>query len=438
MDGRELKTRIKDRKARVGIIGMGYVGLPLAVEFAKAGFRVDGIDLDAGKVQAIKAGRSYIGDVTGAEIKGFVDSGHLSATTDFEILKKMDCVIICVPTPLRKTRDPDISYIVSALEEVAQRAHRGMLVILESTTYPGTTEEVMLPRLVETGMKVGKDFFLAFSPERVDPGNSVWRTRNTPKVVGGITRACGEMASLLYSQAVDRVVPVSSSRAAEMIKLLENTFRSVNIALVNEIALICDRLGLEVWEVIDGAATKPFGFMPFYPGPGLGGHCIPIDPHYLSWKLRTLDYQARFIELAAEINGSMPHYVMSKVVDALNHQKKALSASRVLVLGVAYKRDTSDTRESPSLDIMKLLRERGARVDYHDPFVPMLPSGHAGPASRSVALTPARLRRYDCAVVVTDHGGVDYQRLVDHSRAVVDTRNATRGIRRGRNKVIKL
>jgi len=438
VDGRELKTRIRDRKARVGIIGMGYVGLPLAVEFAKAGFRVDGIDLDAGKVQGINAGRSYIGDVTGAEIKGYVDSERLSATTDFEILKKMDCVIICVPTPLRKTRDPDISYIVSALEEVAQRAHRGMLVILESTTYPGTTEEVMLPRLVETGMKVGKDFFLAFSPERVDPGNSVWRTRNTPKVVGGITRACGEMASLLYSQAVDRVVPVSSSRAAEMIKLLENTFRSVNIALVNEIALICDRLGLEVWEVIDGAATKPFGFMPFYPGPGLGGHCIPIDPHYLSWKLRTLDYQARFIELAAEINGSMPHYVMSKVVDALNHQKKALSASRVLVLGVAYKRDTSDTRESPSLDIMKLLRERGARVDYHDPFVPVLPSGHAGPASRSVALTPAHLRRYDCAVVVTDHGGVDYQRLVDHSRAVVDTRNATRGIRRGRNKVIKL
>jgi len=311
-------------------------------------------------------------------------------------------------------------------------------VILESTTYPGTTEEVMLPRMVETGLKVGKDFFLAFSPERVDPGNQVWRTRNTPKVVGGITRACGEMASLLYSQAVDRVVPVSSSRAAEMIKLLENTFRSVNIALVNEIALICDRLGLEVWEVIDGAATKPFGFMPFYPGPGLGGHCIPIDPHYLSWKLRTLDYQARFIELAAEINGSMPHYVVSKVVEALNNHRKALSGSRVLIAGVAYKRDTSDTRESPSLDIIKLLKERGAKVDYHDPYVPFLSAGMAGRAGRSVPLTPARMKRYDCAVVVTDHTGIDYQRLVDHSRIVVDTRNATRRIKRGRNKVIKL
>ena len=438
MDGRGLKARIRERKARVGIIGMGYVGLPLAVEFARAGFKVNGIDLDQAKVQDINAGRSYIGDVTDSEMSGFVAAGRLAASTDFEILRKMDCVIICVPTPLRKTRDPDISYIVSALEEVAKRAHKGMLVILESTTYPGTTEEVMLPRMVETGLKVGRDFFLAFSPERVDPGNQVWRTRNTPKVVGGITRACGEVASLLYGQAVDRVVPVSSSRAAEMIKLLENTFRSVNIALVNEIALICDRLGLEVWEVIDGAATKPFGFMPFYPGPGLGGHCIPIDPHYLSWKLRTLDYQARFIELAAEINGSMPHYVMSKVVDALNERRKALSGSRVLVVGVAYKRDTSDTRESPSLDIIKLMKERGAKVDYHDPFVPFLSAGMAGRAGRSVPLTPARMKTYDCAVVVTDHTGIDYQRLVDHSRTVVDTRNATRRIKRGRNKVIKL
>jgi len=438
VDGRGLKARIRERKARVGIIGMGYVGLPLAVEFARAGFKVNGIDLDQAKVQDINAGRSYIGDVTDSEMSGFVAAGRLAASTDFEILRKMDCVIICVPTPLRKTRDPDISYIVSALEEVAKRAHKGMLVILESTTYPGTTEEVMLPRMVETGLKVGRDFFLAFSPERVDPGNQVWRTRNTPKVVGGITRACGEVASLLYGQAVDRVVPVSSSRAAEMIKLLENTFRSVNIALVNEIALICDRLGLEVWEVIDGAATKPFGFMPFYPGPGLGGHCIPIDPHYLSWKLRTLDYQARFIELAAEINGSMPHYVMSKVVDALNERRKALSGSRVLVVGVAYKRDTSDTRESPSLDIIKLMKERGAKVDYHDPFVPFLSAGMAGRAGRSVPLTPARMKTYDCAVVVTDHTGIDYQRLVDHSRTVVDTRNATRRIKRGRNTVIKL
>ncbi|HKY32806.1 MAG TPA: nucleotide sugar dehydrogenase [Candidatus Polarisedimenticolia bacterium] len=440
MDGNGLKARIRDRKARVGIIGMGYVGLPLAVEFARAGFTVDGIDLDPRKVKAINGGRSYISDVSGGEVRELVSGGRLSATSGFEVLRRTDCAIICVPTPLRKTRDPDISYIVSALEEVAQRLHKGMLVILESTTYPGTTEEIMLPRLAETGLRPGKDFYLAFSPERVDPGNRSWHTKNTPKVVGGITSACGQMASLLYSQAVERVVPVSCARAAEMIKLLENTFRSVNIALVNEIALICDRLGLEVWEIIDGAATKPFGFMPFYPGPGLGGHCIPIDPHYLSWKLRTLDYQARFIELAAEINGGMPHHVLSKVVDTLNRQRKAVSGSRVLVLGVAYKRDTSDTRESPSLDVMKLLRERGARVDYHDPFVPTLPAGSAGPgpARRSVPLTASRLRGYDCAIIVTDHSGIDYQAVVDHSKAVVDTRNATRGVRRGRNKVTKL
>ena len=438
MDGRELKAKIRDREARIGIIGMGYVGLPLAVEFARAGFKVDGIDLDANKVRDINAGNSYIADITDVEVKQFVKAGKLLATTDFEIIRKIDCVVICVPTPLRKTRDPDISYIVSALEEVALRLHKGMLIILESTTYPGTTEEIMLPRLLETGLKVGRDFFLAFSPERVDPGNRVWRTHNTPKVVGGITAACGQMASQLYGQAVERVVPVSSSRAAEMIKLLENTFRSVNIALVNEIALICDRLGLEVWEIIDAAATKPFGFMPFYPGPGLGGHCIPIDPHYLSWKLRTLDYQARFIELAAEINGSMPHHVLSKVVDALNGQRKSVLGSRILVMGVAYKRDTSDIRESPSLDLMKLLRARGARVDYHDPFVPTLHPGVAGSAARSVPMTPGRLKTYDCAVIVTDHGGIDYQKLVDHSRAVVDSRNATKGIRRGRGKVTKL
>jgi len=440
VDGKTVKAKIRDRKARVGVIGMGYVGLPLAVEFAKAGFRVDGIDLDERKVKNINAGRSYIGDVTNKEIRGEIDAGRLAGTTDFEILREIDCVVICVPTPLRKTRDPDISYIVSALEEVAQRLHKGMLIVLESTTYPGTTEEIMLPRLTETGLKAGKDFFLAFSPERVDPGNRAWHTRNTPKVVGGITPACGQVAALLYSQAVDTVVPVSCSRAAEMIKLLENTFRSVNIALVNEIALICDRLGLEVWEIIEAAATKPFGFMPFYPGPGLGGHCIPIDPHYLSWKLRTLDYQARFIELAAEINSYMPHHVLSKVVDALNHQRKSVSGSRVLIMGVAYKRDTSDTRESPALDVLKLLRERGARVDYHDPFVPALvatSSGNGAPM-RSVPLTAARVRGYDCAVIVTDHGGIDYQMVVDNSRVVVDTRNATRGLRRGRNKVMKL
>ena len=438
IDARGLKTRIRDRKARVAVIGMGYVGFPLAVEFAAAGFHVDGIDLDEKKVRRIKSGKSYIADVNPAEVKKLVGKKNLNATTSFDVIKKADCVVICVPTPLRKTRDPDISYIVSALEQVATRLHKGMLVILESTTYPGTTEEIMLPRLAKTGLKVGKDFFLAFSPERVDPGNRVWHTRNTPKVVGGISTACGQVASTFYEQAIERVVPVSSARAAEMIKLLENTFRSVNIALVNEVALICDRLELEVWEIIDGAATKPFGFMPFYPGPGLGGHCIPIDPHYLSWKLRTLDYQARFIQLASEINGFMPQHVLAKIVDALNAQKKAVSASRVLVMGVAYKRDTSDTRESPSLDIMNLLKDRGARVHYHDPFVPTLPAGPAGPAQRSVPATPRRLAGYDCTVIVTDHTGIDYQMVVDNSRAVVDTRNATRGVRRGRKKVIKL
>ncbi len=440
MEGGRLKEKLRDHSARIGIIGMGYVGLPLAAEFGRAGFKVDGIDLDSSKVREIVAGRSYIPDVPDAEVSALVDAGRLSATTDFEIIKKLDVVVTCVPTPLRKTRDPDISYIVSALEEIARRLHKGMLIVLESTTYPGTTEEVMLPGLSETGLKVGKDFFLAFSPERVDPGNKIWRTRNTPKVVGGITPACSAMASLLYSQAVERVVPVTSARAAEMIKLLENTFRSVNIALVNEIALICDRLGLDVWEIIDGAATKPFGFMPFYPGPGLGGHCIPIDPHYLSWKLRTLDYQARFIELAAEINGQMPHYVLSKVVDALNDQRKAVAGSRILAVGVAYKRDTSDTRESPSLDLIKLLRERGARVDYHDPHVPQLAAGMAGPGPgmKSIRLTPQALRRYDCTIIVTDHKGLDYQKVVDSSRVVVDTRNATRGVRARRGRVIKL
>ena len=436
--GKRLRALIRDRKARVGIIGMGYVGLPLAVEFARSGFRVDGIDLDPSKVRDINAGKSYIADVATDDLAALVKAGTLEGTTRFDVLASVDCVIVCVPTPLRKTRDPDISYIVSALEEVAKRLHPGMLVILESTTYPGTTEEVMLPRLEETGLKVGRDFFLAFSPERVDPGNRVWHTRNTPKVVGGMTRECGRIAAALYAQVVERVVPVSSARAAEMIKLLENTFRSVNIGLVNEVALICDRLKLEVWEIIDGAATKPFGFMPFYPGPGLGGHCIPIDPHYLSWKLRTLDYQARFIELASEINGSMPHHVLARIVDALNRAKKAVSASRVLVVGVAYKKDTSDMRESPALDIIRLLHDRGAKVDYHDPYVPALPAGVTGPARRSVPLSAARIAGYDLVVIVTDHARIDWQKLVDASRRVVDTRNATRTIRRGRGKVIKL
>ena len=434
----ELRVKLDSRRALIGILGLGYVGLPLALEFSRRGFTVHGIDVDTRKVEALKRGRSYIQDVSSKVLKEALGAGRFTATSDFEIVRKLDAVIVCVPTPLRKTRDPDISYIVSALDEIVPRVHRGMLIVLESTSYPGTTEEIMLPSLQEGGLRAGVDFFLAFSPERVDPGNARYGIRNTPKVVGGITPACGRMAAHLYQQAVERVVPVSSARAAEMIKLLENTFRSVNIGLVNEIALICDRLKLDVWEIISAAATKPFGFMPFYPGPGLGGHCIPIDPHYLSWKLRTLDYQARFIELAAEVNGQMPNYVLGKVVDALNVRRKALRGARVLVVGVAYKRDTNDTRESPALDLMRLLRERGAVVRYHDPHVPALHAGSHGPAAASVPLTRASLRGLDCAVIVTDHADVDYQRILDGVPVLVDTRNATRSLKRGRSKLVKL
>ncbi|MBI3447985.1 MAG: nucleotide sugar dehydrogenase [Acidobacteria bacterium] len=434
----DLRARVDSRRAQIGILGLGYVGLPLALEFSRQGFRVHGIDVDARKVDSLKRGRSYVQDVSSKALREALGAGRLSATSDFEIIRKLDAVIVCVPTPLRKTRDPDISYIVSALDEIAPRVHRGMLIVLESTSYPGTTEEIMLPSLQEGGLRAGVDFFLAFSPERVDPGNARYGIRNTPKVVGGITLACGRMAAHLYQQAVERVVPVSSARAAEMIKLLENTFRSVNIGLVNEIALICDRLKLDVWEIISAAATKPFGFMPFYPGPGLGGHCIPIDPHYLSWKLRTLDYQARFIELAAEVNGQMPNYVLGKVVDALNVRRKALRGAKVLVVGVAYKRDTNDTRESPALDLMRLLRERGAVVRYHDPHVPALHGGSHGPAATSVPLTRGSLRGLDCAVIVTDHADVDYQRILDGVPVLVDTRNATRSLKRGRSKLVKL
>jgi len=433
-----LEARIDARTARIGILGLGYVGLPLALEFAGRGFRVHGIDVDGRKVASLGRGKSYVQDVSSKELKAAIEAGTFTATSEFDIVRKLDAVIVCVPTPLRKTRDPDISYIVSALDEIAPRVHRGMLIVLESTSYPGTTEEIMLPALQEGGLRAGVDFFLAFSPERVDPGNARFGIRNTPKVVGGITAACGKIAARLYSHAVERVVSVSSARAAEMIKLLENTFRSVNIGLVNEIALICDRLKLDVWEIINAAATKPFGFMPFYPGPGLGGHCIPIDPHYLSWKLRTLDYQARFIELAAEINGQMPHYVLSKVVDALNVRRKALRGSRILVVGVAYKRDTNDTRESPALDLMRLLRERGAKVRYHDPHVPALGAGTHGPSEKSVGLGASSLKGFDGAVIVTDHAGVDYQKIVDGVPVVVDTRNATKNVRRGRSKLVTL
>jgi UDP-N-acetyl-D-glucosamine dehydrogenase len=416
------------------VIGLGYVGLPLAVEFAQAGFRVTGIDVDERRVRELSRGRSYIQDVPTADVAALVRSGRLSATTDFSVLRRVDAVNVCVPTPLSKQRDPDVSYIVAATQQVAKYLHEGMLVILESTTYPGTTDELILPLLRATGRQVGRDFFLAFSPERVDPGNPRFNTRNIPKVVGGVTPQCTEVAVQLYRQRLEHVVPVSSPQVAEMVKLLENTFRSVNIALVNELALMCARLKIDVWEVIEAAATKPFGFMPFYPGPGLGGHCIPIDPFYLSWKARASGFEARFIELAGYINGQMPEHVVDLVAKGLNERGQAVRGSRVLVLGVAYKAGIDDTRESPSLDIMQTLLDRGAHVAYSDPFVPALEFGTQ--KMKSTPLTPARLKKFDCAVIATAHGDFPYRDILAHSHCVVDTRNALKG-RRSR-KIIRL
>ena len=429
-----LSRRIEGRKARLAVIGMGYVGLPLAVEFAQAGFHVTGIDLDEPRVRQLRSGRSYIQDVPTAEVRALVRSGHLEATTDFSALRRADAVNVCVPTPLSKQRDPDVSYIVAASEQVAKHLHPGMLVILESTTYPGTTDELILPMLEATGMKVGRDFFLAFSPERVDPGNPTYQTRNIPKVVGGVTPTCTRVAVELYRQRLEHVVPVSSPQVAEMVKLLENTFRSVNIGLVNEMALMCARLKIDVWEVIEAAATKPFGFMPFYPGPGLGGHCIPIDPFYLSWKARASGFEARFIELAGYINGQMPEHVVDLAVRALNGRRRAVRGSRVLVLGVAYKADIDDLRESPSLDIMKTLADRGARVEYSDPHVPAL--DFFGRRMKSTPLTPARLGRFDCVVVATAHKAFPWSMVLRHAKAIVDSRNAFKG--RRSKKIIRL
>lgn len=420
-----LLTRIDEKNARVGIIGLGYVGLPLAVVFAEAGFQVVGIDVQQGVVDGINAGRSHVEDIPDRRLGPLVERGLITATTDFSLLGGCDGVSICVPTPLRKTGDPDISYIIAATERVAEFVHPGMLVVLESTTYPGTTSEVILPALEEGGLKAGEDFFLCFSPERVDPGREDWTTVNTPKVMGGVTPACAEAGIALYGAAVETVVPVSSPEAAEMVKLFENTFRSVNIGLANELLLICDKLGLDAWEVVDAAATKPFGFMKFTPGPGLGGHCIPIDPLYLSWKLRTLNYTARFIELASEVNMGMPAHWVQKVQDALNEHGKAVNGSRVLIIGVAYKPDISDMRESPALDIIQLLEAKGAAVDYHDPHVPTLE--HEGLALTSVEDLDAALDAADCAVIVTNHASYDWDRIAGRARLVVDTRRALRG-----------
>ena len=429
----EIKRLIEDRRARVGVIGLGYVGLPLSVEFAEAGLEVTGFDVSTAKVQALNRGESYIKDVPTPRLRAAVQSGRLRASDDFDGLAACDAIIICVPTPLSKTKDPDLAMVVEASRAIAQRLREGQLVVLESTTYPGTTEELIRPILEERGLKVGETFFLAFSPERVDPGNARFNTRNTPKIIGGVTPACTEVARRLYAKAIDTVIPVSSTRTAEMVKLLENTFRSVNIGLVNEVALMCERLQVDVWEVIEAAATKPFGFMPFFPGPGLGGHCIPVDPLYLSWKLKTLNYRARFIELAGEVNSGMPEYVCQRVAGALNDREKSVKGSRVLVLGVAYKRDVEDVRESPALDVMRLLESRGARVGYNDPHVPELTLDHR--TLRSQELMTA-VRGSDVVVIITDHSAYPYREIVEAAPVVVDTRNATRGIASA--KILKL
>jgi UDP-N-acetyl-D-glucosamine dehydrogenase len=422
----ELTGRIRDRTACCGIIGLGYVGLPLALEFARAGLTTTGIDVDAGKVQHIRDGRSYITDVTDAEIKEQVDAGRFTATADFSVIAELDTINICVPTPLRKTKDPDLTFVVAAVKEIGRYLRRGQLVILESTTYPGTTEEVVRPALESNGLVVGRDFWLAFSPERIDPGNARFNTRNIPKVVGGVTPQCTAVAQALYEQSVETVVPVSSPRVAEMVKLLENTFRSVNIGLANEVALMCNALGLDVWEVIEAAKTKPFGFMAFYPGPGLGGHCIPIDPFYLSWKAKMNGFEPRFIELAGHINESMPRFVVEKVTDALNRHRKSVRGARIHVLGVAYKAGVNDVRESPALSVMRILAKKGAELSYSDPYVPAIRED--GFALDALPLGNGHPGNVDCVVILTDHREFDYGLVAKTAPLVVDTRNALRGI----------
>ena len=422
-----LRSKIDRGEARVGVVGLGYVGLPLAVEFARAGFRVLGFDVSPRVVDGVNAGESHVRDVSDEVVSALVGEGLLEASGEMARLGECDAISICVPTPLSKTKDPDVSYVVSAAESVARTLRAGQLIVLESTTYPGTTRELVLPMLESSGLVAGRDFYLCFSPERVDPGNERWKTANTPKIIGGITPSCLEMGLALYGRVIERMVPVSSTEAAELAKLLENTFRAVNIALVNEMAQVSDRLGVDVWEVIDAAATKPFGFMKFTPGPGIGGHCIPLDPYYLAWKMRTLSYRTRMIEQAGEINAEMPHFVLGKVADALNAHERSLRGSRILVLGVAYKQDIDDVRESPALDLMRLLKEKGAEVVYADPYVTGSLASEGIDAER-VELDASELSRADCVVIATAHSGIDYRWVVESSRLVVDTRNATRGI----------
>ena len=430
-----LKSKITDKSANIGIIGLGYVGLPLAVEFAKVGFSVTGFDNDSVKVSEINKGVSYIPDVPSKDVKDIVSSGKLSVTSDKSLLNKMDVIIICVPTPLRKTKEPDISFILQAAEDINANLRKGQLVILESTTYPGTTEEVIFPKLGGNGLKVGKDIFIAFSPERVDPGNAKYKTKDIPKVVGGVTSTCTELTRLLYSQIIKEVIPVSSPRSAEMVKLLENTYRIVNIGLINELALLCNKMDVDVWEIINAAKTKPFGFMPFYPGPGVGGHCISTDPHYLSWKARTYGFETRFIELAEKINSSMPHYVVDRITDGLNSQKKPLKGSKILIVGITYKKDISDMRESPSLAVINSLIEKEAKVQYHDPLVSNFEID--GLSLNSIDLTKESVSSSDCVVIITDHTVLDYKLIAENANLVLDTRNALKAFK-GNAKIIKL
>ena len=431
----KLKAKIENKKANIGIIGQGYVGLPLAVEFAKAGFKVTGFDTNEKRVSDINKGISYILDVPAKDVKDLVNSSRFKATTGTELLNKMDAIIICVPTPLRKTKEPDISYILSASDAIAANKRKGQLIILESTTYPGTTEEIILPKLESDGSKVGKDFFLAFSPERVDPGNPKYKTKDITKIVGGVTPNCTELARLLYFQAIKEVIPVSSTRSAEMVKLLENTFRSVNIAMVNELALMCHKMGLDVWEIINAAKTKPFGFMPFYPGPGIGGHCIPLDPLYLSWKARQHGFEVRFIELADEINSSMPHYVVDKISSILNSKKKSLKGSNILIIGVTYKKDINDIRESPALEIVSHLIKKDANVYCHDPLAADFRID--GKKINTVKLTKENISISDLVVIITDHSDIDYKLIVDNAKLIFDTRNALKDFKSSKN-IIKL
>ncbi|MBY0400905.1 nucleotide sugar dehydrogenase [Myxococcota bacterium] len=432
----DLRRRIDAREARIGVIGLGYVGLPLAVELANAGFRVTGFDIDVKKIRSLAQGRSYIGDVDSKAVAKLIESKQFTPTSDFDHLAEVDVINICVPTPLRKTRDPDVSFIASAVDEIRKHLREGQLIILGSTTYPGTTHEFVIPLLEDAGLTIGKDFSLAFAPERIDPANTKFKVKNVPKVVGGETPLCTELACQVFATVFDKIVPVSSTQAAEMVKLLENTFRMINIGLVNEVAMMCEKLDLDVWEVIDAAATKPYGFMKFTPGPGLGGHCIPVDPAYLSWKMKSLNFPARFIELATEVNSAMPDHVVDRIADMLNEDRLAVNGSHILVLGVAYKASVDDMRESPALDVIAGLRHRGAEVQYHDPFVAECEI--AGDRMKSVDLTDDVLRSSDLVVVLTDHPNVDYDRVVRVGPRVFDTRNATKDVKNDREKITRL